>query len=262
MAVFAKLARFRKLARPAAVLGVMAVVAIIGAVLGGAESGAALESMVLASEPAVAATSEATSEAASEATPDPHEEPTAEPTVEATPTEAPLFTLKETATAVPTDRPPSTQQANFVSVKYHVAFEYEVAPDGFLLGQVQTPDEELVVAWSLARQSEIEASASHEFGPRGIAIEVLVPDPFPADAAAWVLESRRSNLGLGSGELVPTTVGGAQGVRYAWSGAHEAVSVAVQFNGQIWLFTATYRDDFAEIEGEFEALLESVVFGT
>ena len=257
MAVFAKLARFRKLARPAAVLGVMAVVAIIGAVLGGAESGAALESMVLASEPAVAATSEA----ASEATPDPHEEPTAEPTVEATPTEVPLFTLKETPTAVPTDRPPSTQQANFVSVKHHVAFEYEVAPDGFVLGQVQTPDDEVLVVWSLARQSEIDASMSHEFGPRGIAIEVLVPDPFPADAAAWVLESRRSNLGLGSGELVPTTVGGAQGVRYAWSGAHEAVSVAVQFDGQIWLFTATYRDDFAEIDGELEALLESVVFG-
>ena len=263
--------------RSAGVLGAMAILAMFGAVLGGG-GGSAMSSEEAAAEVLTEATSEPTAEHADTEATAHGAEPTAEATADAVaevlakaalvsaesaeatpetpPTEEPLFSLTVTPTAVPTEPPAPTQMADFVSMKFGVAFEYEVAPDGFVLGQVQTPDEELVVVWSLARQSEIDASEGHEFGPRGMTVEVLVPDPFPADAETWVLESPRSNLGLGSGELAPVTVGGARGVRYAWSGAHEAV----QFDGQIWLFTATYRDGFVEIERAFEALLESVVY--
>ena len=281
--------------RSAGVLGAMAILAMFGAVLGGGggsamtpEEAAAevMAEVVVAAtvehgaeptaeatsehgaEATVEATAEATGEHAdestghadAEATAEHSAEPTVEPTAEATPTEAPLFTVKVTPTAEPTAEPDPPQFAAFVSMNYGVAFEYEAAPDGFVLSHVAPSDTELVIEWSLARQSEIKASAGHEFGPRGMTIDVLVPDPFPGDAETWVLESPRSNLSLGSGELVPATVGGAQGVRYAWSGAHEAVSVAVQFDGRIWLFTATYGEDLAEIEGAFEALLESVVY--
>ena len=266
--------------RSAGVLVAMAILAMFGAVLSGG-GGSTMTPEEAAAEVMATATSEPTAEATAEATAH-GAEPTAEATAdvvaealakaelvaaeiaeatpEAAPTEEPLFKLAVEPTPVPTEPPAPTQLADFVSMKFGVAFEYEVAPDGFVLGQVQTPDDELVVVWSLARQSEIDASASHEFGPRGMTIEVLALDPAPATAEMWVRESPRSNLGLGSGELVPATVGGAQGVRYAWSGAHEAVSVAVQFDGRIWLFTATYRDGFIEIERAFEALLESVVY--
>jgi hypothetical protein len=258
--------------RSAGVLGAMAILAMFGALLGGGGGStmspeeAAAEVMATAtSEPTVEATAEHAVEPTAEATAEHAVEPTAEPTVEATPeatpTEAPLFTVKATPTAEPTAEPDPPQFAAFVSMNHGVAFEYEIAPDGFVLSHVATSDTELVMEWSLARQSEIAASAAHEFGPRGMTIDVLIPDPFPADAEAWVRESPRSNLGLGDGELTAATVGGARGVRYAWSGAHEAVSVAVQFDGKIWLLTATYGDDFAEIERAFEALLESVVFG-
>lgn len=271
--------RSAEFARPAIVLGAVLVVSLGVALFGGGESSAATESQ---DEVAVVATTEAddghaaeaTVEAAveheaestaehadAEATAEHSAEPTVEPTAEPTPTEAPLFTVQATPTAEPTAEPDPPQLTAFVSMKYGVAFEYEVAPDGFVLSHVQTSETELVMEWSLARQSEINASAGHEFGPRGMTIDVLAPDPFPADAEAWVRESPRSNLALGDGELAPATVGGARGVRYTWSGAHEAVSVAVQFDGKIWLFTATYGDDFAEIEGTFEALLESVAFG-
>jgi hypothetical protein len=34
----------------------------------------------------------------------------------------------------------------------------------------------------------------------------------------------------------------------------------VEFDGRIWVFTATYRNSFSEIDHSFEALLESVFF--
>jgi len=268
--------------RPAAVLGAMAILALFASVLGGGggstmspeEAGAAMA--VATSEPTGhadgEATAEATVEAIVEATPDAVAEAlaeaaavaeemaqaTAEPTVTPEPmaeeTATPLFTLGVTAT-------PSTvgvvQWTDFVSAAFGVAFKYEITPNGFALTQERTPADELVATWSLTRQSEIVANSGDGAVRPGILIEVYEPSPFPADAEAWVQESGLSHFDEAGGDLEPVTVGGAQGVRYLWSGPVQAVSVVVQFDARIWVFTSTYGE---VASGGFDVLLGSVAF--
>lgn len=269
--------------RPAAVLGAMALLALLASVLGGGggstmspeEAGAAMMA-VATNEPTTHADGEATThadgEALVEATPDTiaealaeemavveemaqaTAEPTATPEPLAEETATPLFTLRVTAT-------PSTvgevQWTDFVSAAFGVAFKYEITPNGFALTQERTPADELVATWSLTRQSEIIASSGDGSVRPGILIEVYVPSPFPADAEAWVRESGLSHFDEAGGDLEPVTVGGAQGVRYLWSGPVQAVSVVVQFDARIWVFTSTYSE---AASGGFDVLLGSVAF--
>lgn len=181
---------------------------------------------------------------------DEHED---EPTVTATPeaTIEPTFNLGVTATPSPGD----VRWTDFISGEFAVSFKYEVTPDGFGLAQERTPDDERVVMWTLTRQSDGSSSVGE--GPRGISIEVYVPDPFPVDAAGWVRTSADSHFDAESGELLPAVVGGAQGVRYRWSGSDGAVSTVVQFDRKIWVFSSTSREVSV---GAFDVLLDSVVF--
>ena len=93
-------------------------------------------------------------------------------------------------------------------------------------------------------------------------IEVFefAPGSEPESAETWVRGNSRSNLRMGSGELKPATVGGVEGVRYSWSGLYEGMSIVVQEQGRIWMFTVLFRSDLAELGSEFGALLDSVVF--
>ena len=67
---------------------------------------------------------------------------------------------------------------------------------------------------------------------------------------------------MGPGAIEAARVGDIPGVGYQWTGLYRAVTVAVLRDDAIWMFTATYRDDVAEIETAFEELLASTEFSS
>lgn len=180
-----------------------------------------------------------------------------EPTRTSTPTPTPTPTMSTTPEPTIADRTVS----RFFSDEFDVSFEYERAPDEFVLDEFRDPEPGLPVAWSIVRRSELDRTPQNAFGPRGIVIEVFDVDPVPPDAVTWVRGTDRSNFGFSGGELATRSVDGVTGVEYGWSGLHEARSVVVVAGERVWMFTATYRDDFDEIEQAFDALLDSVSFG-
>lgn len=189
---------------------------------------------------------------------------TATATAEATETaEATGLTVTvEVATAVAAATTEESNTVQWTNTDLGVRFEYEMGADPFLLSENRNPEPGLAMAWSLVRESELAAAADDAFGPRGLVIEVFefAPGGEPESAEAWVRGNARSNLGMGSGELKATTVGGVEGVRYTWSGLYEGMSVVVVEEGRIWVFTVLFRRDLGELGSEFGALLDSVVF--
>ena len=197
---------------------------------------------------------------------------TASPTVEVTATSSAtaeatgLTVTVQVATAEPAAEPAATVETTprvlWTSTDFGVRFEYELGVDPFLLSEIRDPEPGLATAWSLVRRSELAATAGDASGPRGMVIEVFefAPGGEPESAEAWVRRNVRSNLGMGSGELKSTTVGGVEGVRYTWSGLYEGMSVAVAQPGRIWVFTMLFRSDLGELVAEYGGLLESVVF--
>ena len=157
---------------------------------------------------------------------------------------------------------PESSIVQWTSTQFGVQFNFDMGADPFLLSEVTNPEPGLLHVWSLVRRSELEATQPNAFGPRGMVIELFefAPGSAPESAEAWVRGNGRSNLGMGSGELKPRTVGGVEGVRYSWSGLYEAVSVAVLVDERLWLFTMLFREDISELGAEFGALLDSVVF--
>ena len=189
------------------------------------------------------------------------DEPSRSPTPSATPTGT--STSEPTPTLSTTPEPtsgPGRTVSRFSSNEFGVSFEYERAPDEFVLDEFRDPEPGLPVAWSIVRRSELDRTPQNAFGPRGIVLEVFDVDPVPAEAATWVRGTSRSNFGFSSSELTARSVDGLPGVEYGWSGLHEARSVVVVTGGRVWMFTATYRDDFDEIEEAFDVFLDSVSF--
>jgi hypothetical protein len=193
--------------------------------------------------------------------------PTSEPTADATPTGSPTAVGTLTVTvelATPqVDTTPESNIGTWVSNDFGVQFDFElVGPDPFRLSEASNPEPGLVHAWSLVRQSEIDALQPNAFGPRGMIIELFefTPGSEPESAEAWVRGTSRSNLGMGDGELRTRTVGGVEGVRYSWSGLYEGTSVVVLVDGRIWMFSMLYREDISELGADFGLLLDSVVF--
>jgi hypothetical protein len=184
---------------------------------------------------------------------------TAEPTETAEATELTVTVQVATVVAAATEESNTVQWTN---TGLGVRFEYEVGADPFLLSGNRNPEPGLAMAWSLVRESELAATSDDALGPRGLVIEVFefAPGGEPESAEAWVRGNARSNFGMGSGELKSTTVGGIEGVRYTWSGLYEGMSVVVEQEGRIWVFTVLFRSDLGELGSEFGALLDSVVF--
>jgi hypothetical protein len=154
--------------------------------------------------------------------------------------------------------PDVRESRRFESSDFGVAFEYQTAPDGFAMSEIRDPEPGLAVAWHLARERVIAASRDDAFGPRGITVEVFVTEGGVDSAEAWVQQSARSNFALGPRVIDARSVSGLPGVRYEWSGLYYAISVVAVRDREVWMFTATYRDDSAEIEGAFDEFLASV----
>ena len=183
-------------------------------------------------------------------------------TAEATETAEVTGLTVQVATAVAAATTEESNTVQWTNTGLGVRFEYELGADSFLLSENRNPEPGLAMAWSLVRESELAATSDDAFGPRGLVIEVFefAPGSEPESAEAWVRGNARSNLGMGSGELKSTTVGGVEGVRYTWSGLYEGMSVVVVEEGRIWVFTVLFRRDLGELGSEFGALLDSVVF--
>ena len=173
-----------------------------------------------------------------------------------------LTVTVEVATAVVAATAEESNTVQWTSTDFGVRFEYEVGADPFLLSEASNPEPGLAHVWSLVRESELAATSEDAFGPRGLVIEVFefAPGGEPESAEAWVRGNARSNLGMGSGELKSTSVGGVEGVRYTWSGLYEGMSVVVEQQERIWVFTMLFRSDLGELGAEFGGLLDSVVF--
>jgi hypothetical protein len=201
-----------------------------------------------------------------DADPSPTTTATSTPTSTAPPTGTPTETSTPEPTPTVSATPGVTSVAGrtltrFFSDEFDVSFEYERSPDEFVLEEFRAPEPGLPVAWSLVRRRELDDTPQNAFGPRGITVEVFDVDTPPESAEAWARGTTRSNFDFASGGLTARSVGGVTGVEYAWSGLHEARSVVVFAADRVWMFTATYQDDFEEIEGAFDAFLDSVSFG-
>ena len=155
---------------------------------------------------------------------------------------------------------PVARFVRFESSEFGFSFEYLVSPGGFGLREGRVPGSDLLVSWSVIRLSELDALTPNSEGPPGMTIEVYEPTPGPASAEDWVLNSGRSNIGLGSGTLAAAVVDSREAVAYGWSGLYEGRSIVVLVDGRIWVFSATFRQELMEIESAFRTLLDSVIF--
>lgn len=97
----------------------------------------------------------------------------------------------------------------------------------------------------------------HSEGPTAITIDVYQNDTNPLSLETWIASSE-SNLRLGNGTLVETSVGGVPAKSFNWSGLYEGESIAFLHAGNIVVISVTYMSPSDDIYKAYQALLASL----
>ena len=152
----------------------------------------------------------------------------------------------------------SEAAARYASREHGISFSY---PEGYAVFESDPSPSRHEIA--LVEDTEENRAVFEGRAPEGregpIAITIDIrKNPSRASAESWARSSADSNLSLGGGLFATTTIDGAEGIAYPWSGLYEGETVAVSRGERIYVFTATYITSEDPTARDFARVLESV----
>jgi hypothetical protein len=147
--------------------------------------------------------------------------------------------------------PAETGDRTYTSAIYGISFDY---PEGYVLSE---PTQDTV---TLVREEESVPPENGE-GPTGITIQVFDTPSENQSLSAWVVGNPSSNLALGDGIYVSTTVDGVDAVRYSWSGLYEGETTAFLHGGRVILVSVT-RLSLDDHTTAYEKVLDSLTLSS